>query len=173
MSRLQDLGVLRVVGVLDNGYSFDLVDDIEDRREEMRVAAGQPSRMGELQASVARAEAATTLAEAGRRQVEADSARARERRSDLRALFAHRVGRWVLWFARIVLGTLYIGAVVLAGYFVSANLPVAIVVAVIGVSVVLAALDWLLHIDGFALAATLESRTVKGLVLWLESFDPE
>ncbi len=59
-----------------------------------------------------------------------------------------------------------------AGYFVSSNLPLALVVGVVGVAVVLAALDWLLHVDGFALAAALEARVVKRVTGWLESFDP-
>lgn len=171
--RLEDLGVLRIIDRSANGYTFDLVDDYTDRLEEMRVALGQPSRMGELEASVALAEAAAKHSEAERQRAEADSAAARGRRADLRSDFAGRVGRRVLLVARVALGAFYIGAIAVAGYLVSANLPVPFVVAVIGITISLAALDWLLHIDGFALAANLEARAVKRALRWLESFDPE
>jgi hypothetical protein len=83
------------------------------------------------------------------------------------------VGRWVRWATTVALGIVYVGVIVLAGYFVSSNLPLALVVGVIAVAVILAVLDWLLHIDGFALAARAEAGTVGRVGRWLESFDAE
>jgi hypothetical protein len=172
MRRLEDLDLFRVIDRSEKGFTFDLVDDVGDRLEEMRVAVGLPSRMGELEASVQRAEAAMNAAESTRQDLEARVIDDRRARAERRAAFASRVGRWARWLARVALGLLYIGVVVVAGYFVSSNLPLAIVVGIIGVAVVLAALDWLLHIDGFALAAAFETRVVNRMTRWLESFDP-
>src|SRR5689334_23356732 len=58
VQRLQDLGLFRVITSDSKGMTFDLVDDFRDRLEEMRVAIGQPSRLGEAQAATERAEAA-------------------------------------------------------------------------------------------------------------------
>lgn len=171
MRRLEDLDLFRVIDRSEKGFTFDLVDDVSDRLEEMRVEIGLPSRMGELEASVLRAEAAMKAADSARQGVEARAADDRRARAERRLAYAHRVGRWARWLTRIALGLLYI-AVVLAGYAVSANLPLALVVGVVGVAVVLAALDWLLHIDGFALAAAVETRVVRRVTGWLESFDP-
>ena len=172
MRRLEDLGLLRVIDRLADGFTFDLVDNVRDRLEEMRVEAGLPSRMGELEAAVQRAEAATKAAESARQGLDVRVADERQARAERRAEFARRVGRWARWLARVALGLLYIGVVVVAGYFVSSNLPLAIVVGVIGVAVVVAALDWLLHIDGFALAEAVETLVVRRVTRWLESFDP-
>ena len=171
MRRLEDLGLLRVIDRLADGFTFDLVDDVRDRLEEMRVAVVLPSRMGELEASLQRAEAATKAAESARQDLEGHIRDDRRARAERRAAFGYRVGRWARWLARIALGVLYVGVVVVAGYFVSSNLPLAIIVGVVGVAVVLTALDWLLHIDGFALAAAFEASVVKRVTEWLESFD--
>lgn len=56
--RLEDLGLFHVFDVAAKGFTFDLVDDVRDRLEEMRVALGQPSRLGEVEAAKERAEAA-------------------------------------------------------------------------------------------------------------------
>ena len=167
MRRLEDLGLLRVIDQLADGFTFDLVDDVRDRIEEMRVEAGLPSRIGELEASLQRAEAATKTVEAARLDLETRVGEDRRARAERRSAFANGVGRWVRWLARVALGLLYIGVVVVAGYFVSSNLPLAIVVGIVGVAVVLAALDWLLHIDGFVLAAAFEARMVKRVTAWL------
>jgi hypothetical protein len=58
MRRLQHLGLFHIIDVLAKGFTFDLVDDVRDRLEEMRVALGQPSRLGEVEAAKERAEAA-------------------------------------------------------------------------------------------------------------------
>lgn len=173
MKRLEDLGLFHVIDYLPKGFTFDLVDDVRDRLEEMKVGLGQPSRMGELEAAVVRAEAATASAESSQREIEARAVTAARSRADLRAAFARRVGRWAQWVARITLGTIYVGVVVIAGYLVSANLPLALIVGIVGVAVALTALDWLLHIDGFTLAAGVETRVVRRVTAWLESFDPD
>ncbi len=54
MRRLEDLDLFRVIDRSEKGFTFDLVDDVSDRLEEMRVEVGLPSRMGELEASVLR-----------------------------------------------------------------------------------------------------------------------
>jgi hypothetical protein len=171
MRRLQDLGLFHLVDRLDKGFTFDLVDDVRDRREEMQVALGQPSRMGELEAALGRAEGVAEVARSALRDRAAGVASAARARADLRAAFARRVGRRVLWAARAALGFLYAAVVVIAGYFVSSNLPLAFVVGVIGLFVVLAAVDWLLHIDGFALAARAEAWAVVRVTRWLEKFE--
>lgn len=171
MERLRDLGLLRVISVREKGFAFDLVDDIRDRLEEMRVAAGKPSRMGELEAAAARAEAAREAAEAARHDLETKITDAERSRADLRAAFARRVGRRVRRVAVLVLGAFYVGVAMLAGYFVSANLPLALGLGIIGVTVALAALDWLLHIDGLWLAARADRWAVRRVADWLGSFD--
>jgi hypothetical protein len=65
----------------------------------------------------------------------------------------------------------YVAVIVLAGYLVSANLPIALIVGVVSVGVVLAVLDWLFRFDGFGLAAAVERHAVDGIARWLESFD--
>jgi len=171
MERLRDLNLFRVISAPARGLKFDLVDDVRDRLEEMRVAIGKPSRMGQLEAAAARAEAAKEAAEAARRDLETKIAAAMRSRADLRAAFARRVGRWLLWAARLALGILYAVVIVIAGYFVSSNLPLPFLVGVIGVFVVLAAIDWLLHIDGFALAARAEAWAEARVSRWLETFE--
>ncbi len=171
MRRLQDLDLFNVIDAQPKGFTFDLVDDVRDRLEEMRVALGQPSRMGELEAAKERAEAAKEQAEAARGDLVAEVRESAANRAERRTAFARRVGRRVRRAATIVLGTVYVGVVVVAGYFVSSNLPLALVVGIVGVGVVLAALDWLLHIDGFGLAAGAEAWVVKRVTRWLESFE--
>lgn len=171
MDRLRDLGLFRVISVRENGLTFDLVDDVRDQLEEMRVTAGQPSRMGELEAAVERAEGAREAAEAAWRDLETKVAAAARSRADLRAAFAVRVGRWARRVTAIVLGVLYVAVVVVAGYFVSSNLPAAVVVGVIGVFVVLAAMEWLLHVDGFVVAARAEAWAIVRVSRWLETFE--
>jgi hypothetical protein len=172
MGRLRDLGLFRVIDQRGNGLTFDLVDDFRDRLEEMRVAVGEPSRMGELEASLNRAEGTASAAAAALQTHEARDAEDARTRGDLRAAFAARVGRWVRWATAIVLGVLYVALVVVAGYFISANLPLALGVGIIGVSVVLAVLDWLLQIDGLWLAKRVERWAVRRVADWLGSFDP-
>lgn len=171
MERLRGLGLFRVISVREKGLTFDLADDVRDQLEEMRVTAGQPSPMGELEAAVERAEGAREAAEAARRNLETKIAAAARSRADLRAAFARRVGRRFLWAARVALGILYAAVIVIAGYFVSSNLPLPFIVGVIGVFVVLAAIDWLLHIDGFAVAARTEAWAVARVSRWLETFE--
>ena len=144
MRRLQDLGLLHVIDVLPKGFTFDLVDDVRDRLEEMRVALGQPSRLGEIEAAKERAEAAQRDLETRVRESVASRAASRK-------AFARHVGRWVRRAATVALGVIYVGVVVVAGYFVSSILPLALVIGIVGVAVFLTVLDWLLHIDGFGL----------------------
>lgn len=172
MERLRDLNLFRVISAPERGLKFDLVDDVRDRLEEMRVAVGKPSRMGELEAAAARAEAAKEAAEAAQRDLETKIAAAALSRADLRAAFALRLGRWVRRAVAVVLGLLYVGVVVIAGYLVSSNLPLALVVGIIVVAVALGVLDWLLHIDGFLLATRAERWVVRRIENWLASFDP-
>jgi hypothetical protein len=172
MRRLQDLGLFRIIGERERGLKFDLVDDVRDRLEEMRFAAGQPSRMGELQASVERAEAATESAEAARHDLENKITAAARARADLRAAFARRVGRRLRRGVTIGLVAVYVAVIVIAGYFVS-SLPLPLVVGIVGVSVALAVLAWVRRIDGFSLAAGVESWVVKRLIRWLEFFDQD
>jgi hypothetical protein len=172
MRRLEALGLFHLFDRLPKGFTFDLVDDVLDLLEDMRVALGQPSRMGELEAGVSRAEAAASAADRARQDLEASVEAAARQRAELRRGFARRVGRWVRWGARLALGAVYIGVVVIAGYFLSSNLPLALLVGVIGVAAVLAVLDWLLRIDGFALATAIEARVIERITRWLESFDP-
>jgi len=79
MRRLQDLGLLHVIDVLPKGFTFDLVDDVRDRLEEMRVALGQPSRLGEIEAAKERAEAAQRDLETRVRESVASRAASRRR----------------------------------------------------------------------------------------------
>jgi hypothetical protein len=173
MRRLQHLDFLQLIDILPKGFTFDLVDDVRDRLEETRVALGQPSRLGEAQAATQMAEAARAQAETVQRDLVATIADRAATRAARRSAFANRVGRSVGLIARVVLGIIYVGVVVLAGFFVTANLPMAIVVAVIAVAVLLTVVDWLFHIDGFALAVAVESRTVSRTTRWLESFDAD
>jgi len=166
VQRLEDLGLFRVINSSRNGLTFDLVDDFRDRLEEMRMAIGQPSRLGE-------AEAAKEQATAAQHDLEAEVQASAATRAQRRATFAGRVGRWVRLGTTVALGIIYVGIVVLAGYFVSSNLPLAFIAGVIAVAVLLASLDWLLHIDGFALAARAEAGVVGRVARWLESFDAE
>src|SRR5207244_2773356 len=94
-------------------------------------------------------------------------------RRDRRADFARKVGLWVRWTVRIALGAIYVGVVGLAGYFLSSNLPLALVAGIAGVAVFLTAIDWLLHVDGFALAKAAEAWAIGKVVRWLESFESE
>lgn len=119
------------------------------------------------------AEAAKERASAAQRDLEAKVLAAAASRAERRDAFARRVGRWVKWVARVALGIVYVGVVVLAGYFVSSNLPLALIVGVVAVAVLLAALDWLFHVDGFAVAAKAEAATVRRVGRWLGSFDAE
>ncbi len=171
MERLRGLDLFRVISARERGLKFDLVDDVRDRLEEMRVAVGKPSRMGELEAAAGRAEAAREAAEGARSDLETKIAAAARSRADLRVAFARRVGRWFLWAARVTLGILYAAVIVIAGYFVSSNLPLPFIFGVIGVFVVLAAIDWLLHIDGFGVAARAEAWAVARVARWLETFE--
>ena len=171
MRRLQDLGLFRVINVREKGLTFDLGDDVRDRLEEMRVSVGQPSRMGELQAAKEQAEAAIERAEAAQRDLEASVEAAAAKRAERRHAFARRVGRRVRRAATVALGAIYLGVVLISGYFVASNLPPLAVVAIVSVAVALAVLGWLRHIDGFSLAAGIESRVVKRITAWLESFD--
>jgi hypothetical protein len=171
MERLRDLNLFRVTSASERGLNFDLVDDIRDRLEEMRVAAGKPSRMGELEAAAGRAEVAREAAEAAQRDQETNVAAAARSRADLRAVFALRVGQRVRRAMAVVLGLLYVSVVVVAGYLVSSNLPMALVVGIIVVAVALGVLEWLLHIDGFLVATWAERWVVRRIEDWLASFD--
>ena len=166
VQRLEDLGLFRVIASKPTGLTFDLVDDFRDRLEEMRIALGQPSRMGE-------AEAARERATAARADLETKAQAAAATRAERRAAFARRAGRWVRWAATIALGAFYIGVVILAGQVLSLILPLPLVVTVVAVAAILGVLDWLLHIDGFALAAWAEAGTMGRIARWLESFDAE
>ena len=170
MGRLEDLGLFRVIDRREKVLKFDLVDDVRDRLEEMRVAAGQPSRMGELEAAASRAEVATEAAETARRDLEARVAAAALARADLRAAFARRVARRVRWAAMLVLGALYVSVAVIAGYF-ALTLPQPAAIVIVVVAIGLALLGWLRHIDGFSLATGIESRVVEQITRWLNSFD--
>lgn len=172
VERLRDLGLFRVINVREKGFTFDLADDVRDQLEEMRVTAGQPSRMGELEAEVERAEGAREAAEAARHDLETKIAAAALSRADLRAVFARRVGRRVRRVAMVLLGAFYVGVAVLAGYF-ALSLPQPAAIAIVVVAVGLALLGWLRHIDGFSLATGLESRVVERITRWLDSFDSE
>jgi len=171
LGRLRDLGVLRVINDRGRSYTFDLADDVRDRIDEMRAAAGQPSRMGELEAAVEHAETAARAAEAARDEIEARVATAAQLRAARRSAFAHRVGRLTRALAVIILVVVYVGVVLVAGYLVSSNLPVALVVACIGVAVVLAVLDWGLHVDGFWLATRAGGWVAARTESWLASFE--
>ena len=70
-------------------------------------------------------------------------------------------------------GVVYVTVDAVAAYFVSANLPLAIAAGVGLVALGLAALDWLLHIDGFAIAEAVSSHARRRTIRWLESFDPQ
>lgn len=171
LSRLRDLGVLRVITDRGRSYTFDLADDVRDQIEAMRVATGQPSRMGELQAAVERAESEAREADDARRELEAAVAADAQVRAARRSIFARRVGRVTRTIASIVLVAVYIGVVLVAGYLVSSNLPVALIVACVGVAVVLAVLDWGLHVDGFWLATRIGAWAERRTAAWLASLE--
>jgi hypothetical protein len=173
VQRLDELGLFRVITSNSKGLTFDLVDDFRDRLEEMRVALTQPSRLGEALAATERAQGAQKVSQAAARDLEAKVQAAAATRAANRAALARRMGRRVRRSTTIALGIVYVGIVVLAGYFVSSNLPLALIVGVVAVAVTLAVLDWLLHIDGFALAAKAEAAAVGRVARWLESFDAE
>jgi hypothetical protein len=165
--RLDDLGLLHVFETHPGGgFTFDLEDDARDRLDELRVAMGQPSRLGE-------AEAARSRAETALRDIEGKARKDAGARAELRTRFAVRVGRRVRRVVVAVLLVFYVAVIVLAGYFVSASLPIALIVGVVTVGIVLTVLDWLFHVDGFALAAAVERRAVDRIARWLESFDVE
>jgi len=48
-----------VIDYAPKGSTFDLVDDHRDRLEELKIALGLPSQLGELGLAVGRVEAAT------------------------------------------------------------------------------------------------------------------
>lgn len=166
VQRLEDLALFRGIVSKKNGMTFDLVDDVRDRLEEMKIALGQPSRMGE-------AEAAKERAIGAHRDLEAKVEAASALRAERRIAFAGRVGRWVRSAATIALAVIYIGVVVLAGQVISSILPLPLIVTVIALAAILGILDWLLRIDGFALAAMAEASAVRRVTGWLESFDAE
>lgn len=165
--RLDELGLLHVYAANPaGGFTFDLEDDARDRLEELRVAIGQPSRLGEAEAARNRAETALRDNQ-GKARLDAAA------RAELRTRYAVRIGRRVRRVVTAVLLVLYVGVIVLAGYFVSANLPIALIVGVVTVGIVLTVLDWLFHFDGFGIAAAVERRAVDRIARWLESFDVE
>jgi hypothetical protein len=170
LGRLRDLGVLRVISDRGRSFTFDLADDVRDRIEEMRIATGMASRMGELQAAVDRAAARTSESEAARRELEVRVAAATQARATHRSAFARRVGRWVRLLTSVVLGALYFGAVTVGGYVLSSNLPLA-VAAGFALTAGLAVLDWQFHVDGFWLARRLGAWIESGIERWLARFE--
>jgi len=163
--RLDEMGLLHVFeSNAAGGFTFDLEDDARDRLEELRVAIGQPSRLAEAEAARDRAEATLRDSE-GKARLDAAA------RAGLRTRYAVRIGRRVRRAVTAVLLVVYVAVIVLAGYLVSANLPIALIVGVVSVGVVLAVLDWLFRFDGFGLAAAVERHAVDGIARWLESFD--
>jgi len=164
MQRLLDLGLLRVITRKGSIVTFDLVDDVRDRLEEMRAAAGQPSR-------TAQAEGARLQAEAALWDLEERVDAAARQRAARRAEFASRVGRTVRLLAAAALVVAYVVTVTIAGYFLSANLPVAFVVGIVIVAVGLTVLDWAAHVDGFAIAKAAGEATAGRVRRWLETFD--
>lgn len=171
MARLRDLDLFHILKDRDRGFTFDLVDDHRDRLEEMRASLGQPSRIGEAQAATESAMAGIGRAEASQHALEYQVEAAAALRANRRDAFAHRAGRRVRLAASLALGALYVAIVVAAGYFLSSNLPLALVVGIVGVTVVLAVLDWLFRIDGFGITARAESWVVERITRWLESFE--
>jgi hypothetical protein len=165
LRRLDGLGLLQIFEVnADGGFTFDVSDDARDRLDSLRIGLGQPSRLGE-------AEAAKDRAEAALRDIEQKLRSDATTRDALRSAYASTVGRRVRRVATSILLLFYVGVIVVAGYLVTASLPIALVVGVIAVAVLLAVLDWLFHIDGFGFAASVERKTVRRVAQWLESFD--
>lgn len=166
VSRLQTVDVFHVIKWGAKGFTFDLVDDIRDRLEQLRLDAGQPTRLGELEAAKERAEALA-------RETQAQVVVAARARSEKRHAFAERVGRGARRLASVGLFAFYVVVVTLGGYVLSANLSLALILAIVLVGGAIGLADWLLHIDGFALAAGLERRVTAKVDRWLESFDAE
>ena len=169
MSRLEDLGVFRVISrTARGGLSFDLVDDVRDLLEEMRVSLGQPSRMGELEASLARVTAEKDQAVAARNDLERKLSAAADDRAARRRAAAMRIGRRVRRCALVVLAFLYF-VINVAVYAVTANTVVTFgVVLALGL---VAAFAWLSHVDGFWLAARAETLATDRVRRWLDSLD--
>lgn len=173
MSRLEDLGVLRIITrTAREGLTFDLVDDVRDLLEEMRVSLGQPSRMGELEAALARATGDREQALAAQRDLEQRASDAADDRAARREAAATRVGRRVRRLAIVLLAVVYVtiyAAVVLVGFLATSN-PIAAAGIVI-VGGLLALLAWLSPIDGFWLAGKAEGIVSRRVRRWLDSLD--
>jgi hypothetical protein len=173
MRRLEDLGALRIISRGNRGgYSFDLADDARDRVDEWRASLGKPSRIGELQGELARAEGAKGAAEkeiaAVKATIEASTA-ARERRRDD---FAVRMGRRVRWVVVAILAVAYLAiygaAAILASIWASSPLAAGGITVAAGL---LALVSWLGHLDGFVLAAKAEAAATDRVRRWLASFE--
>jgi hypothetical protein len=173
MGRLEELGAFRVVNrTASGGLTFDLVDDVRDLLEEMRVSLGQPSRMGELEAALARVTGDKEQALAAQRNLEQGVSDAADDRAARREAAATRVGRCVRHMAIAVLAVVYVtiyAAVVLVGFLATSD-PIASAGIVIAGGL-LALLAWLSPIDGFWLAGKAEGIVSGRVRRWLDSLD--
>jgi hypothetical protein len=173
MGRLDELGAFRVLNrSARGGFTFDLVDDVRDLLEEWRTTLGQPSRMGELEAALARATGEKEQALTAMMDLERRSARVAEGRTARRDAAATRVGRRIRRLFVVVLAVAYMAvymAVVLVGFLATSN-PLAAAGIVIAGGL-LALLGWVSPIDGFWLAGKAESIVSRRVRRWLDSLD--
>lgn len=173
MGRLEDLGVLRIITrTARQGLTFDLVDDVRDLLEEMRVSIGQPSRMGELEAALSLALGDREQALTAQTELEKGVSDAADDRAARREAAATRVGRRVRRLAIVVLALGYVtiyAAVVMVGFLATSN-PIA-AAGIVLAGGLLALLAWVSPIDGFWLADKAEGIVSRRVRRWLDSLD--
>jgi hypothetical protein len=161
VSRFRSLGVFHVIKEWGEGFTFDLVDDIRDRLEQLRQAAGQPTLLGEAVAARQQAGAELTALQARVEQAAGE-------RQAKREAFASAVGRWANRLATLVSIGLYAAATIVAMVVTTPAFG-----GIVGgvVLAVLAILSWRFHLDAFAAAHALERRTTRAIENWLRTFD--
>lgn len=161
--RLMSLGVFHVFSRKKNVVTFDLVDDIRDRLEQLKAEAGQPSLLAREREARARAEDRQSILE---QTLEHGARKRAERRDD----FAARVGRWGFRLAIAALVVIYL----LATWIVSlvatpalASIAAAALLAIVGV------MSWAFRLDAFAAAHWVEAQVASRTRAWLHRFEAE
>lgn len=163
IERFRELGLFQGVRVGRGAMTFDLADDIRDRLEQLKDAAGQPSELGHERDARARAEDQLSRLQV---QVERD-ARGRALR---RKAFASLIGRWAFRVTTGLLIAAYLSAVVLSTVFASLTLGAFVGVAVLAA---LGIADWGFHRDAFGWAHGIERWAATRVDRWLAGFEAD
>jgi hypothetical protein len=171
LHRLRAEGLLNVYTSSRGGMTFDLVDDVRDRLEELRKATGLPSRLDELEAASLRAQEEAVQAREATAAAQTRVTEATLTRHRRYGTFASKVGRWARRGGIILLVLIYVAVATAPTLLATANLPVAAGAGVVVVTVLIGAFSWLFHRDGFAAAAWLERSVTNRVERWLLAFD--